>query len=57
VGVFSRGVTKGVTERGYIFGARGVTKGVTFSKFSVGVSDRKLRGYRLQVAVFEVLEG
>ena len=57
MGGFSRGVTKGVTERGYIFSVRGVTKGVTFSNFSGGVSDRKLRGHRLQVAVFEVLEG
>ena len=30
---FQRGVTLGVTERGYIFSERGVTLGVTFSRF------------------------
>lgn len=46
-----------MSERGVIFNVRGVSRGVSFSKISGGVSGRKVRGYCLQVAVFDVLEG
>ena len=41
----------------WMFFREGLQKGLHFPNFRGGVSDRKLRGHRLQVAVFEVLEG
>lgn len=53
---FERGYKRGYGEGLHFWRERGYKRGYIFQIFG-GVSDRKLRGYRLQVAVFEVLEG